>query len=298
MTSLLEGARRLVSRGSDLGSRIEALQSATEAARGRLDDAVVDEAQQVVERASGRLRLSADHTVVAIAGATGSGKSSTFNALTGLELSAVGVRRPTTSWASACVFGREGADELLEWLGIPPRHQTTRDSMLDSGRGSRETALEGVVLLDLPDHDSTEVAHHLEVDRLVELADLLVWVLDPQKYADAAVHERYLAPFASHQEVMVVALNQVDTIPEARRRSMVDDVRRLLDAEGLDRVPVIPVSARHGDGIPELKAEIARRVSAKKMTRTRIEADIRAVATRMGEASGSGKTRDLPARRV
>ena len=48
--------------------------------------------------------------------------------------------------------------------------------------------------MDLPDHDSTEVSHHLEVDRLVELADLLVWVLDPQKYADAALHDRYLAP--------------------------------------------------------------------------------------------------------
>ena len=61
---------------------------------GRLDDALVDDGRPVVERAAGRLRLSADHTVVALAGATGSGKSSTFNALTGLELAAVGVRRP------------------------------------------------------------------------------------------------------------------------------------------------------------------------------------------------------------
>ena len=150
MTSLLEGARRLAARGSDLGGRIEALQSAVEAARGRLDDEVVDEAQEVVERAAARLRLSADHTVVAIAGATGSGKSSTFNSLTGLELSAVGVRRPTTSWATACVWGSEGAQELLEWLGIPPRHQTTRDSMLDKSgllAGPREDReMEGVVL--------------------------------------------------------------------------------------------------------------------------------------------------------
>src|SRR3954471_12209899 len=162
MTSLLEGARRLVARGSDLGGRIEALQSATEAARGRLDDATVDAAQEVVDRAASRLRLSADHTVVAIAGATGSGKSSTFNALTGLELSAVGVRRPTTSWATACVWGAEGAQELLEWLGIPPRHQTTRDSMLDATHAAassrRDREMEGVVLLDLPDHDSTEVS--------------------------------------------------------------------------------------------------------------------------------------------
>src|SRR5215210_1623548 len=141
MTSLLEGAKKLVSRSTDIGARIEGLDAAIVASRGRLPDTLLDESQAVLERASSRLWLSADHTVVAIAGATGSGKSSTFNSLTGLELSAVGVRRPTTSWASACVFGREGADELLEWLGIPPRHQTTRDSMLDSGRGSRETAL-------------------------------------------------------------------------------------------------------------------------------------------------------------
>ena len=57
---------------------------------------------------------------------------------TELELSAVGVRRPTTSWATACVWGRDGAEELLEWLGIPARHQVTRDSMLYRGpRGRR-----------------------------------------------------------------------------------------------------------------------------------------------------------------
>ena len=297
MTSLLEGARKMVTRGTDIGARIEGLDAATEAARGRLDDALVDDARAVVDRASGRLRLSADHTVVAIAGATGSGKSSTFNALTGLELSAVGVRRPTTSWASACVWGSEGADELLDWLGIPPRHQTTRDSMLDDGRGG-DHSLDGVVLLDLPDHDSTEVSHHLEVDRLVQLADLLVWVLDPQKYADAAIHDRYLAPYATHQGVMLVVLNHIDTVPEDRRRAMLDDVRRLLVADGLGEVPVLAVSARHGTGIAELRAEIAKRVSAKKMTRARLEADLKATAGRLDAASGTGRTRTLSDDRV
>ena len=198
MTSLMEGAKRLVSRGSGLGDRIEGLGQATEAARGRLDDRVVDAADAAAARVATRLGLAADHTVVAIAGATGSGKSSTFNALTGIDLAAVGVRRPTTSWATACIWGGpEGAEELLDWMGIPPRHQTTRDSMLDTGREARD--LKGLVLLDLPDHDSTEVSHHLEVDRLVQLADLLVWVLDPQKYADAAIHDRYLAPLATHR---------------------------------------------------------------------------------------------------
>ncbi len=101
MTSLLEGAKRLLTRGSDIGERVTGLATAVEASRGRVDDTLLDEAATVVDRASGRLRLSADHTVVAIAGATGSGKSSTFNSLTGLDLSSVGVRRPTTSWATA-----------------------------------------------------------------------------------------------------------------------------------------------------------------------------------------------------
>ena len=99
MTSLLEGARKLVTRSADLGARIDGLDAALAASRGHLPDELLQQSQAVLDRATSRLRLSADHTIVAIAGATGSGKSSTFNALTGLELSAVGVRRPTTSWA-------------------------------------------------------------------------------------------------------------------------------------------------------------------------------------------------------
>ena len=170
--------------------------------------------------------------------------------------------------------------------------------MLDTQKEGLDKEMEGVVLLDLPDHDSTEVAHHLEVDRLVALADLLIWVLDPQKYADAAIHDRYLAPFASHAGVMVVVLNQIDTVPADRRQAMVDDVRRLLDAEGLAEVPVFAASARHGDGVAELRAEIVRRVADKKSTRQRLEADLRAVAARLNEECGSGKPRSLAKQRV
>ena len=296
MSSLLEGAKRLVSRGSDLGDRIEGLRQASEAARGRLDDHVVDEAEAAAVRVATRLGLAADHTVVALAGATGSGKSSTFNALAGVELSSVGVRRPTTSWATACVWGKEGATELLEYLGIAPRHQVMRDSLLDLGK--EDSALQGVVLLDLPDHDSTEVSHHLEVDRLIELADLMVWVLDPQKYADAAVHDRYLAPLSTHKDVMLVVLNHIDEVPIDRRDSMMVDVRRLVDADGLSGVPVLAASARTGEGIDELRDEIARRVKAKKVTRARLEADVRSAARRLQEASGTSAHPELSRERI
>jgi GTP-binding protein EngB required for normal cell division len=291
MTALVEGARKLVGRGGGIVDRIDGLEEAARSARGRLPDEVVDEAAAVAERAGGRLRLSGEHTVVALAGATGSGKSSTFNALTGLDLAAIGVRRPTTSWTMACAWGADGAGELLDWLGVPKRHQVLRASMLDGPREDHD--LDGLVLLDLPDHDSTEVAHHVEVDRLVKLSDMLVWVLDPQKYADAAIHDRYLRPLATHRDIMLVVLNHIDTVPEARRESMLADLRRLLDADGLGSVPVLATSARYGDGIPELKRAISERVRAKKAAKARLMADVSAAAQRMQRLNGDSKPGDV-----
>ena len=74
-------------------------------------------------------------------------------------------------------------------------------------------------------------------------------------------------------------LNHIDTVPEDRRQSMVDDVRRLLDADGLGRGAGLAVSARaRARASAELRAEIADRVAAKKAARTRLEADLKAAA--------------------
>ena len=290
MSAVVDTLRKVSGRGSDVADRVAGLEQAVSAARGRLDSALVDEAQEVVDRVGVRLRLSGDHTVVALGGATGSGKSSLFNSLCGLDLAAVGVKRPTTSWTLACAWGPDGASELLDWLGIPKRHQISRMGMLDESAEDRD--LQGLVLLDLPDHDSTEVSHHLEVERLVKLADLLVWVLDPQKYADAAIHDRFLRPLASHSEVMLIALNHVDEIaPDAVPRTL-DDVRRLLRQDGLD-VPVFATSATRGDGLRELRKAIVDRVAQKKYARERLTADVKASAARIGEQTGNATPGDL-----
>jgi GTP-binding protein EngB required for normal cell division len=291
VSGLVAGAKKVFGRGAPLDARLDGLEKAVAAGRGRLDDAVVEPAAAVVGRAGARLRLSSEHTVVALAGATGSGKSSTFNALTGHDLAEVGVRRPTTSFATACVWGRDDASGLLDWLEIPPRHRVLRDSMLD--RGQVDASLEGLVLLDLPDHDSTEVNHHLEVERLIGMTDLMVWVLDPQKYADAAIHDRFLRPLATHRDVMLVVLNHIDEVPAERHTAMLNDVRRLLATDGLAGVPVLGTSARTGHGIPDLRQAIGKRVADKASMRSRLAGDIAATAARMSEHSGDAAPREL-----
>jgi GTPase Era involved in 16S rRNA processing len=281
--------------GDDLAARIQGLEAALIAARGHLDEDVLGEAEEVVQRARSRLRLSAEHTIVALAGATGSGKSSLFNRLSDLELAAVGVRRPTTSWAMACAWGPTGAEEILEWLGIPPRHQVSRMSMLDISPD--ETNMQGLVLLDLPDHDSTEVAHHLEVKRLVSYADLLVWVVDPQKYADAAIHDGYLAPLSTHAEVMLVIFNHLDEIPYEERESTLADLKRLLAIDGLSEIPLVATSAKTGEGIDDLKRALVQRIRAKRSAADRLTADAATATHRLVEANGMDDPGRLDERR-
>src|SRR3712207_9240483 len=80
-------------RSVDLVDHLKALTEAVELCEGRVPDEVLAEARRVVGQADRRLALSGSATVVALAGATGSGKSSTFNALSGTDLATVGVRR-------------------------------------------------------------------------------------------------------------------------------------------------------------------------------------------------------------
>jgi GTP-binding protein EngB required for normal cell division len=222
--------------------------------------------------------------VVALAGGTGSGKSSLFNALCGLQLSQTGVTRPTTSKAHACVWGHEGADALLGWLGVPTRYRHSRTSVLDTGNSE----LTGLVLLDLPDHDSVRSMHTAEADRLIGSVDLLVWVLDPQKYADAAVHHRYLARMAGHGAVTVAVLNQVDKVGSDELEELLTDLRRLLETESGVHPRVITTSTLTGQGIRELREFLAETVSERRALVDRLAADLDQVVEPFGEFHGEG----------
>lgn len=270
-------------RTPDLSARLTALERALAAGRGRCDPAQLAATESLVAHAAARRRFAAERTIVALAGGTGSGKSTLFNVLAGETLAPTGVRRPTTNRARAAVWpppgagtdgnAESGGDEsarLLDWLDVRDRHYVT------GGFGPA-----GLILVDLPDFDSTAAEHRAEADRLTETVDLLVWVLDPQKYADAAVHERYLRPLRTHRDVMLVVLNQIDRLDDDAALSCRRHLSRLLADDGLPAVPVIATSATGGAGLPELHAALAGRVRSQDAAVQRLHADVDAAVAEL-----------------
>ncbi|WP_254407296.1 YfjP family GTPase [Streptomyces sp. GMY02] len=268
-----------------LRRRLDALGELLGLSRARLDGSLLAEAGRVLDEASARQRLSAHHTVVAIAGATGSGKSTLFNALAGVPISETGLRRPTTSAPIACMWS-DGAAGLLDRLAIPGR---LRRRPLAGGDGDDQ--LQGLVLVDLPDHDSAMVHHREQVDRVLALVDAVIWVVDPEKYADAALHERYLRPLAGHAEITFVVLNQIDRLPGESADLVLDDLRRLLDEDGMalgehgePGATVLALSALSGQGVGELRELLGRFVQERNAPARRLSADVDAAALRLRSA--------------
>jgi energy-coupling factor transporter ATP-binding protein EcfA2 len=288
--------------------RVDALGELLGLSRTRISPDDLAESSELLARVGERRRLSLDHTVVALAGATGSGKSTLFNALAGLDLSATGVRRPTTSRPVSCAWQPERAAGLLDRLGVAPQdryarhglrqgpalpgqagppHGASHCSVGDADEAGadlgdvKEQSLDGLVLIDLPDHDSAATGHREQVDRLLRLVDVVVWVLDPEKYADAALHERYLRPLAGHADVTVLVLNQVDRLPGDTADLVLDDLRRLLDEDGLAvgehgeaGAVVLAASALTGQGMADLRAVLAQIVNERAAAGRRLAADM------------------------
>ena len=258
--------------------------------------APLERAREVLGNVGRRRELSGDHTVVALAGATGSGKSSLLNALAGVDAATVGARRPTTAHPLAVLWtGTEvdpvAARPLLEWLEVGRTHEVPAGT----GGWVDPDAVAGLVLLDLPDIDSVQVEHRRRAERLARTVDALVWVLDPQKYADAVVHTEFLRPMARYAEVTVVVLNQVDTLAEADRPAVLADLRERLVEDGLRDATVLTTSARTGEGVDRVREVIADLVRRRQAAQARLAADVATVAEALDDAYHADVPRELPA---
>ncbi|MER0241216.1 GTPase, partial [Streptomyces sp. HSW2009] len=263
-----------------LRRRLVALREVVAISRTRVPGATLAGAEKVLDEAAARDRYARGHTVVALAGSTGSGKSTLFNALVGAELAAAGTERPTTCAPLACAWS-ERADGLLDRLGIDPADRF-RPAETD------DPDLAGLVLLDLPDHDSVSAGHRARVERLLGLVDVMVWVVDPEKYADAVLHERYLRPLAGYAEVLVIALNQIDRLPGDATDQVLDDLRRLLDEDGLalgehgdPGATVLALSALTGAGVGELRETLEQFTAERVAADRRLTADLDAATLQL-----------------
>jgi GTP-binding protein EngB required for normal cell division len=269
-----------------LDGRLAALRTVRAAGGDNIPAALASEADAVLTRAGRRRELSPGSTVVGVFGATGSGKSSLVNTLVGADVARTHVRRPTTSEALAVTWDAEGAADLLDWLEV--RERVVRDQPLDPR--ARQ-----LVLLDLPDFDSIEAGNRAIAERLAAQVDALVWVVDPQKYADDVLHAQFITPHARHSEVTLIVLNQVDLLAPADVPKVLASLKQIVDRDGIPKATVLPVSARTGHGMLALRKAIGDLAAARSVRDARLAADVAALADRL-EAPGTVGRIDAKAR--
>jgi len=258
-------------------------------------------ADSVRTDAAARLGFPSDAYVMALVGGTGVGKSSLLNALAGADISRASVRRPTTdrpvAWIPASSAGQLGG--LLDWLGVEPRDVHSTD----------DSALGAVAVLDLPDLDSTSPQHRERVEAVLPRVDAVAWVTDPEKYADAVLHDEFLARWLPRLARQIVVINKGDRLtPDeaaAIRRDLDRDLARLVASAADDQPatrPRVVVAAAAGaipglggaTGVDEIRDWLREQVETKALVRARLVASIRNAV--LGLARGAGIDPEQPAR--
>ncbi|MET8339791.1 GTPase [Streptosporangium canum] len=226
LTNALAILRRSVtdlSFGLDLPGAEEARRTQSEIL-AQLDDYVIP-----------RVHMSTAPALVVVAGSTGAGKSTLLNTLANAKVSATGVRRPTTGTpVLACHPDDHGWFAEGGLLGSL-RRQETPDPKAAPGSlvlVSTERLPPGVALLDTPDIDSVVEEHHEIAHRMLDTADLWIFVTTAARYADAPAW-RLLRLAKERGARLAIVLSRV---PPKSREVVTKHFFRMLAEYGLGEV--------------------------------------------------------------
>jgi energy-coupling factor transporter ATP-binding protein EcfA2 len=184
-----------------------------------------------------RLRQSAAPLLVALVGSTGGGKSTLLNSLAGMQVSATGIRRPTTnSPVLACHPSEIGW--FAENVFLPTLPRVRQEGLAMPGRDGLlvlapcEGMPQGVAMLDTPDIDSVVKAHHEFAHQFLDASDLWLFMTSARRYADAAVWE-----LLKHARDRGAALGVVlSRVPPASAHQLTAHFDAMLEANGLKDV--------------------------------------------------------------
>ncbi len=269
---------------SDVVSALDLLDLAIGRAEGIVADGDVKASADVAARVRERRGFLGDTLVVALAGGTGSGKSSLLNAIAGRRIAETGVLRPTTEEALAWLPSdpEPGLVELLGRLNIDARYE--------------QDALPKLAVIDLPDHDSIVLQHHQIVERLLPEVDAVVWVFDPQKYRDPLIHDQYISQLLEYQDQFLFVLNQIDLLGQADLSELRADLIRSLEEDGISDPRVFDLAAAPPSGGPlniaPFRAFLRDQLDAKAVAAGKLLGDIRRAGKRLrleaGLDSGAG----------
>lgn len=124
--------------------------------------------------------------LLAILGGTGTGKSTLVNRLLDANLTATSFRRTYT--AGAVAIARDASSVPKNWLGIDA-HATDPQQLPARGEPDALTVvnasnhlLDRATLIDTPDLDGDQPAHHLQADRVFRWAEAILFLVTPEKY--------------------------------------------------------------------------------------------------------------------